>query len=355
MTPFPERAQLLGYFNEAVESGARKGKAAEIMGLSLRTLQRWQQPVHLPVDGRTLRKEPPSHKFSEAEREAVLTVANSEAFKDRSPHQIVPMLAEQGEYIASEASFYRILRQANQISHRQTRQVQKPRSKPKALIATAPNQIYSWDITYLATQVTGLFFYLYLFMDIFSRKIVGWQVYHEQSSLHASDLITDICQREQIQRQQLVLHSDNGSPMKGATMLATLQKLGVMPSLSRPAVSNDNPYSESLFKTLKYHPKYPGQPFEAIDQARQWVEDFVPWYNDEHRHSSIQFVTPTQRHSGEDRKILIKRQAVYEAAREKNQARWSQGTRNWEWQPVVYLNPDNPNEPGIQNPSNSVH
>ena len=334
MTPLPERKQLLGYFNEAVEAGARKAKAAEIMGLSLRTLQRWQQPEALPVDGRTLRTAAPAHKFSEVEREAVLTAANSEEFKDVSPHQIVPVLAERGEYLASEASFYRILRQANQMNHRQASQVQQPRSKPKALMATAPNQIYSWDITYLATPVAGLFFYLYLFMAIFSRKIVGWQVYHEQNSTYASDLITDICQREQIQPQQLILHSDNGRPMKGATTLATLQKLGVVPSLSRPAVSNDNPYSESLFKTLKYHPKYPSQPFEDIGKARLWVEDFVQWYNYDHRHSNIQFVTPIQRHAGEDREILIKRQAVYNAAKAKNPARWSQDTRNWEWQLV---------------------
>ena len=177
-------------------------------------------------------------------------------------------------------------------------------------------------------------------MDIFSRKIVGWQVYHEESSQNAADLVLDICQREQIQRDQLILHSDNGSPMKGATMLATLQKLGVVTSLSRPAVSNDNPYSESLFKTLKYCPKYPSQPFEDVVAARLWVADFVQWYNFEHRHSSIQFATPAQRHNGEDQAILAQRQAVYETARAKNPARWRKNTRNWEWQSEVFLNPD---------------
>jgi transposase InsO family protein len=267
----------------------------------------------------------------------------------------VPILAERGEYIASESSFYRILRAAKQLTHRHSSCQKNPRSKPKALVATAPNQLYSWDITYLATQVKGQFFYLYLFMDIFSRKIVGWQVYHEESSRNAADLVLDICLREQIQRDQLVLHSDNGSPMKGATMLATLQKLGVVTSLSRPAVSNDNPYSESLFKTLKYCPKYPSQPFEDIAAAREWVAGFVDWYNDEHRHSSIQFATPAQRHRGEDKAILAQRQAVYEAARAKNPARWSKNIRNWQWQAEVYLNPDNPNEKVPVSRVNTVH
>jgi transposase InsO family protein len=341
MTTLPERKKLLGYFKEAVKNGARKAEASRIMGLSLRTLQRWQQPETIQVDGRSLRTAPPAHKLDESERKEIVSTANTEEFKNTSPHQIVPVLAERGKYIGSESSFYRILREENQIKHRQASQVKKPHNKPKALKATAPNQIYSWDITYLATRVLGQFFYLYLFMDIFSRKIVGWQVYREQSSNNASDLIIDICKQEQIQQEQLTLHSDNGSPMKGATMLSTLQKLGVIPSLSRPAVSNDNPYSESLFKTLKYCPKYPKQAFEDLDAARSWVTEFVQWYNQEHHHSGIKWVTPEQRHKGKDQAILIKRQATYEAAKAKNPARWShQGIRNWEWQSEVNLNPD---------------
>jgi len=345
MTGLAEREQLLNVFIEAVNAGAKTGKAASTMGLSLRTLQRWQKPATLQLDKRTLRKSSPSHKLSDAERMQVLTIANSEEFKDRTPHQIVPILAERGQYIASESTFYRILRAAKQLAHRHATDCQQnPRSKPKALTATASNQLYSWDITYLATSVKGQFFYLYLFMDIFSRKIVGWQVYHEENSQNAADLVLDICQREQIQREQLILHSDNGSPMKGATMLATLQKLGVVTSLSRPSVSNDNPYSESLFKTLKYCPQYPAQSFADIAAARCWVEEFVQWYNFEHRHSSIQFVTPAQRHSGEDRAILQQREAVYATARVENPARWRNKIRNWQWQSAVFLNPDKPSE-----------
>lgn len=158
MTRLAERQQLLGFFTEAVNAGARTCKAAAVMGLILRTLQRWRQPETVPVDGRTLRQPSPSHKLSEAERAQVLAIANSAEFKDRPPHQIVPILAERGQYIASESSFYGILRAAKQLTHRHASRQQNPRSKPKALWATAPNQLYSWDITYLAPQIKGQFF-----------------------------------------------------------------------------------------------------------------------------------------------------------------------------------------------------
>ena len=148
--------------------------------------------------------------------------------------------------------------------------------------------------------MTGQYFYLHLFLDLFSRKVVGWQVYETESSALASQVMCDICLRESIAPGQVVLHSDNCSPMKGAAMLATLQALGVMPSLSRPSVSNDNPYSESIFKTLKYRPDYPARAFGTLLGARQWVGAFVNWYNLKHRHSAIRFVTPHQRHVGQD-------------------------------------------------------
>jgi putative transposase len=156
----------------------------------------------------------------------------------------------------------------------------------------------------------------------------------------ASELLRDLCHREGIQPKQLVLHSDNGSPMKGATMLATLQQLGVMPSLSRPSVSNDNPYSESLFKTLKYRPSYPLKPFAQVTDARAWVTCLVEWYNHGHRHSAIRFVTPAQRHEGLDEKLLDNRKVVYETARSRNPQRWSGTTRNGQKTQVVHLNPD---------------
>ncbi|MCU7890057.1 MAG: integrase core domain-containing protein [Candidatus Thiodiazotropha sp. (ex Lucinoma aequizonata)] len=160
-------------------------------------------------------------------------------------------------------------------------------------------------------------------MDIYSRKIIGWEIHENETADHASLLIRKACLAEGISKQGLVLHSDNGSPMKGATMLATLQRLGVVPSFSRPSVSNDNPYSESLFGTMKYTPAFSSKPFESLGAARDWVYDFVHWYNEEHRHSGIQFVTPSQRHSGEEQSILVNREAVYDTVKQRNPERWS--------------------------------
>jgi len=177
-------------------------------------------------------------------------------------------------------------------------------------------------------------------MDIYSRKIVGWKIYTKQSSELASEVIKDIALNENIPVDAVTLHSDNGSPMKGATFLSTLQKLGIMPTFSRPSVSNDNPYSESLFKTLKYTPSYPNKPFESVVDARVWCETFVAWYNNEHCHSGIGFVTPVQRHLLQDRDILQKRHLVYEKAKAANPLRWSGTTRNWDFITKVHLNPN---------------
>lgn len=265
----------------------------------------------------------------------MLNIAKSKEFVDLPPCQIVPKLADQGRYVASESTFYRVLREASLLTHRgKSREPQKQR--PDELIATAPNQIYSWDITYLPSPIKGDFYYLYMFMDIFSRKIVGFAVHKQESMEHSSNLITKICAAEEIEQNQLVLHADNGGPMKGATMLATLQRLGVVPSFSRPRVSDDNPFSESLFKTLKYCPQYPSQPFESIESAKQWVEQFVSWYNCEHLHSGIKFVTPNDRHNLKDDEILRKRKEVYEKAKSENPNRWSKETKNWE--PVRQVN-----------------
>ena len=341
MTALSEREQVIAMVAEAVNSGARQERACEAISLSERTLQRWQNDqAKGRGDRRPARVQKPKNQLSESERKRVLAIANSPEFGHLPPSQIVPRLADQGEYVASESTFYRVLKAENQLQHRGAEKPSKPRSKPRALRATAPAQLFSWDITYLPTQIKGIYFYLYLFIDIFSRKIVGWQVYESESSEQASEVMRDICVRENIGQNQVVLHSDNGSPMKGATMLATLQALGVMPSFSRPAVSNDNPYSESLFKTMKYHPTYPQRPFENLMAARQWVGTFVHWYNEEHRHSAIQFVTPAQRHAALDAALLSKRTQLYEAAKARRPERWSGATRNWIPVAVVHLNPE---------------
>lgn len=342
MTPLQQRQNLIESVAEAMAAGARQDQACAVLGLSPRTVQRWQagDDDKVNADRRPQRQYTPSHKLTEAERAHILSVANSDEFADCPPSQIVPRLADQGIYLASESTIYRILKAAQQLKHRRSERPSQPRGKPRALTATAPNQLYSWDITYLPTAVKGQFYYLYLFLDIFSRQIVGWQVFEEESSQWAGELLRDIVQREGLRPGQVILHSDNGSPMKGATMLATLQRLGVVPSFSRPAVSNDNPYSESLFKTLKYRPQYPLKPFADLTAARRWVADLVYWYNHEHRHSAIGFVTPAQRHAGLDLALLAKRKALYENARRQNPQRWSKNTRNWNRIHTVHLNPD---------------
>jgi putative transposase len=340
MSSLSERRQILTMLTEARLAGARQRPACAVLGLSVRTIQRWQEVGTVAGDQRPARRFEPANKLSEDERGQLLAVANGAEFGDLPPSQIVPRLADRGEYLASESTFYRVLRAENQLLHRRADRAAHKRNKPRALCATAPNQLYCWDITYLPTQISGIFFYLYLFMDVFSRKIVGWQVYAEESNILASDLMRDICHRENLLPNQVVLHSDNGGAMKGATMLATLQALGVMPSFSRPAVSNDNPYSESLFKTLKYRPIYPNKPFACLFTARTWVTTFVRWYNHEHRHSAIQFVTPAERHAGLDVALLSHRTAVYEGAKARRPQRWTGTTRDWQPVQIVHLNPE---------------
>jgi putative transposase len=176
--------------------------------------------------------------------------------------------------------------------------------------------------------------------DVFSRKVVGWEIYPVESGEHAADLVHKAVMKEHCFNKPIVLHSDNGSPMKSATLLSKMQELGITPSRGRPRVSNDNAYSESLFKTMKYKPDWPVSGFENIDAAREWVARFVTWYNTEHCHSGIQFVPPTIRHNGEDQALLAKRREVYESARLRNPRRWSGNTRDWKYQDQVTLNPE---------------
>jgi putative transposase len=256
---------------------------------------------------------------------------------DLAPTQIVPLLADKGIYLASESSFYKIFRERKLLAHR-GKSKKSSHNRPAPIVAFGPNEIYSWDITYLRSEIAGKFYYLYMFMDIYSRKIVGHEVYEVESMEFSARLIERICECEGIKEYQLILHSDNGGAMKGATMLATLQKLGVVPSFSRPRVSDDNPFSEALFKTLKYCPEFPSRPFTSTEEANAWVNKFVNWYNNTHLHSGIKFVTPASRHTMKDGEILENRKRVYEEAKMKNPNRWSRETRNWDKEEKVYLN-----------------
>ena len=330
---------ILGLIDEAVRDGARQKPACETIGLTERTIQRWRRQGG-GDDRRHGPHSEPANKLSAAERQEVVEIVTSPQYCDLSPNQIVPQLADEGRYVASEATMYRILREAALLSHREPSRPATPRRRPREHVATGPNQVFSWDITYLRTAVDGRFYYLYLILDVWSRKIMGAEVYDKESEELASELFKRTCRDHELEPQGVVLHSDNGSAMKGSTMLATLLQLGVVASFSRPRVSDDNPYSEALFRTLKYRPEYPSGPFASLEEARGWVAGFVRWYNTEHRHSAIRFVTPEQRHTGQEENILKQRQRVYERARRRNPRRWSGATRNWQPIQEVYLNPE---------------
>ncbi len=327
---------VLGLVDVAVSQGCRQAQACEVVGIDAKTYQRW---VLKPIlgDQRHGPSTAPANKFTVQERAKIIAISSEKDFMNLSPHQIVPSLADRGEYVGSESSFYRILAEEKLLSHR-GRAKPKEMQRPAPHEAVKPNQLYSWDITYLRSSVRGQYFYLYVFLDLFSRKIVGWEVHEKESMELSSKLLQKICLSEGIEKGQLHVHSDNGGPMKGATMLVTMQWLGVVPSFSRPSVSDDNPFSESLFKTLKYCPEYPSKPFDGIEAARTWVSKFVLWYNTEHLHSGINFVTPESKHQGEDVEILTHRNIIYLAARNKNPNRWSGKTRNWNPIESVKLN-----------------
>ena len=328
---------IVGFVDEAVRDGARQDQACEFLGLDARTLQRWRK-TGLGDDLRAGPNTAPANSLKPHERKHVLEIANRPEHRDLSPKQIVPLLADQGVYVASESTFYRLLRADGQMCHRE-RSKPATNSKPRELVATQPNQVWCWDITYLRSPLKGSYFYLYLAMDVFSRKIVGSEVHAMESAEHAGKLIATTCLREGVQRDQVSLHQDNGAPMKCGTFLALLQVLGVAATFSRPGVSDDNPFVEALFRTLKYRPEYPDHPFASLEDAREFIGRFVHWYNTQHLHGEIHFVTPEQRHAGKDSAILARRTRVYERARERRPERWSRRTRNWSRIEKVVLNP----------------
>jgi len=346
MTSLPDRQQFVAWFEEAVAAGASQAAACAELNLSLRTVQRWTREGTVHADARPSAVRPrPANALSQEERDAILALCNSPEYASLPPSQIVPRLADQGRYIASESTIYRVLRAADQQHRRGRSHPPQRREAPTTHVATASRQVWSWDITYLPSPVRGKYYYLYLIEDIYSRKAVGWEVYEQECGALAATLLQRTVLCEGCLRQPLVLHSDNGAPMKSATLLSKMVELGVTPSRGRPRVSNDNPYSEALFRTLKYCPQWPKGGFADVEAARAWVRDFVRWYNHEHRHSRICFVTPVERHEGKDREVLAKRHELYQQARARRPERWSGDTRNWEPSGAVALNPAQEEKP----------
>jgi len=324
-----------------VAAGARRRSACAALQLSIRTVQRWLEDGELRVDQRPVAERPvPANALSDAERCEILAVCNQPDFASLPPCQIVPRLADQGRYLASESTFYRVLRAAGQLRHRGRSKAPGRHARPTTHIARQANSVWSWDITYMQSPVRGLYYYLYMISDVYSRKVVGWEVHAEECGTQAAELLQRSVLREQCMGQPLVLHSDNGAPMKSMTLLSKMQDLGIAPSRSRPRVSNDNAYAEALFRTLKYCPQWPSDGFADLDAARTWVRDFVRWYNGEHRHSRIRFVTPNERHKGLDKTILERRHTLYQHAKQQRPERWTGSTRNWNPVGAVALNPE---------------
>lgn len=334
-----DRALAVELIQEANQNGARLTPACEELNISVRTYERWVSEGGIKEDQRPLAPRPePKNKLTKEEKQEMLEVVKKAEFANLPPTQIVPKLADQSIYIASESSFYRVLREQN-MQHHRGRSKKPERKFPESHLAIASNQVWTWDITWLKGPVKGQFYRLYLIIDIFSRKIVGWEIWETEEAKYAEELIKKTVVNEKIQGRPLVLHSDNGSPMKAATFQVLLEKLGIQSSYSRPRVSNDNAYSEAIFRTLKYRPEYPYKGFKTLEEAREWSVKFVQWYNCEHLHSGINFVTPEQCHTGVYIEVLNNRKVVYEQAKEKHPERWSRATRNWSAHESVALNP----------------
>jgi putative transposase len=329
---------IVAALHDAQRAGARLHAACQVIGVSARTIQRWTR--HPDGDDRRCGpRHRPGNALSAREQTQVLALMTSAAYGHLSPKQLVPRLADDGRYLASESTMYRLKRRVGWGARRPLRRTDVTRASTVHRAVRA-NQVWSWDITYLPTVIRGRFLRLYLVIDVWSRRIVGWEIHDEESAERAAALMQRICADSGVDPNGLVLHSDNGKAMRGNTMIATLQWLGIVPSFSRPHVCNDNPYSEALFRTLKHTPAYPRLPFVSCDAARQWVARFVRWYNTEHRHSAIRYVTPDQRHSGADVAILARRRELYERARRRMPERWSGKIRNWVPVATVVLNPE---------------
>jgi putative transposase len=338
-----DRQKVAARIEAAHRKGARLKAACELAGIDVRTLQRWKRGGLEHGDRRPGALRPvPTHALSAAERARIVQIANEPRFAELPPARIVPMLADEGTYVASESSFHRVLRACGQSRHRGRAKTPQRKRPPSTHVATAPRQLWCWDLTFLASQVLGQWFYLYLILDVYSRKIVGFEVHQSDSSDHAVDLLRRTALAEGLHSlpEKPVLHGDNGSTMKATTVLAMIHWLGLKASHSRPRVSDDNAFVEALFRTAKYRPQYPAKGFASLEDARRWASRFVSWYNHEHRHSGIRYVSPAERHAGQDLHILARRHELYLKARAVNPRRWARNTRNWQPVAAVTLNPE---------------
>jgi len=318
--------------------------ATSALGVPRATFYRHRQPRPGP---RSTAKRPSPRALAPAERAQALAVLHAPEFVDKAPAEITATLLDQGSYVASTRTLYRLLEQHGEVRERRDQRRHPPRAVPR-LCAKAPNTVWSWDITPLPGPARGMFFQLYVMLDLYSRYVVAWMVALRQNADLASHFVRDAVQRAGIAPGTLFTHQDRGAPMTSRSLALTYADLGVVPSFSRPRVSNDNPFSESQFKTAKYHPTYP-EAFVDEESARAHFEKFFAWYNHEHRHGGIAFFTPADVHFGRVEQVLVTRQAALDRAFAAHPERFPRGRPVQDRPPKeVWINPPLPRPDVVQ-------
>lgn len=318
--------------------------ACKALGLNRSTVYQWIKPASRNVGSNLSRKDAPQPRaLSQLERDKVQEVLLGEAYRDQPPHEVYHALLEQGQYLCSISTMHRLLRALNCSGERRQQRPAQHHAIPR-LQATRPNEVWTWDITKLATQRRGIYLCLYVVMDLFSRFIVAWMISRKENSALAQQLMNEATARYRVAAGELTVHQDRGSPMIAHSYLDLMSELGVTTSHNRPRVSNDNPFSESQFKTAKYQPDYPGK-FADIAHGRQWCEQYVDWYNFSHHHSSLAGFTPGQVFIGEYEQIAQVRQQALAAQFEHHPERFVKGPPKVAMPPKsVFINPIQPED-----------
>ena len=311
--------------------------ACKMMGVPRSSVYRLKRPKPAKLETESSRPASPRGLTTE-EREQVRDLLNSEQHQDQSPRTLYAHLLDEGSYLCHWSTMYRILKVFDEVRERRN-QVRHPDYTKPELLATAPNQLWSWDITKLRGPVTWTYYYLYVMLDVFSRYVVGWLLAERESAELAQELTLAACTKQQIQPGQLTIHADRGSPMIAKSMALLMSDLGVGKSHSRPHVSDDNPFSEAQFRTLKYSPTYPDR-FGSLADARTWCEHFFTWYNQEHYHTGLGLLTPSDVHHGRASQILEQRQQVLQQAYAAHPERFVKGAPTvTQLPPAVWINP----------------
>jgi putative transposase len=318
---------------EEVTPALGSAPACRALGLARASLYRMRRPPKAAAP-----RPVPSRTLAPSERQAVLDALHSERFVDHAPAQVHATLLDEGQYLCSTRTMYRILESAQEVKERRD-QVRRPHYVKPELLATRPNEVWSWDITKLMGPAKWTYFYLYVILDVFSRYVVGWMVAPRESAALAQRLLSETCEKQVIRKGQLTLHADRGSSMTSKPVALLLADLGVIKTHSRPHVSNDNPFSESQFKTLKYRPEFPER-FGSLEDSRAFGHVFFPWYNNAHHHSALGFLTPAVVHHGLAERVREKRKDVLVAAYAAHQERFVNGLpRPAELPQAVWINP----------------